>query len=107
MISVQADDSMNQRKTDSYRHRDLRWDGHKLRLNSGRLLATVEPDTEWAGMHRVRLTDGELTDMVNLTRAKDAAAHLVLADLNKHAGRVEAPPVSHSKPAAISLPSSL
>jgi hypothetical protein len=98
---------MNQRKTDSYRHKDLRWDGHKLRLNSGRLLATVEPDAEWAGMYRVRLTDGELTDMVNMARARDAAAHLVLADLNQHASRVEAPPVSHSRAAAISVPSSL
>ena len=28
------------------------------------------------GMYRVRLPDGELSDMVNLTRAKDAALAL-------------------------------
>jgi len=55
-------------------------------------------------MYRVRLPDGQLTDMVNLR--KDAAVHLVLADLNQHAGRVQAPLVSQSEPAAISMPSS-
>jgi hypothetical protein len=35
---------------------------------------TVVPDPEWPFMYRVR-TDGTLTDMVNLTRARDAAQH--------------------------------
>jgi hypothetical protein len=34
---------------------------------------TVVPDTEWLFMYRVRRPDGTLTDMVNLTRARDAA----------------------------------
>jgi hypothetical protein len=34
---------------------------------------TVVPDTEWLFMYRVRRPDGSLTDMVNLTRARDAA----------------------------------
>ena len=33
----------------------------------------VVADQEWPGMYRVRLPDGRLTDMVNLTRALDAA----------------------------------
>jgi len=33
-------------------------------------------------MYRVRLPDGRLTDIVNLTRAKDAAVSLALASLN-------------------------
>jgi len=33
----------------------------------------VVPDPERPGMYRVRLPDGQLTDMVNLTRARDAA----------------------------------
>ena len=37
-----------------------------------------------AGMWRVRLPDGYLTDMVNLSRAKDAAASLALGVLNQH-----------------------
>ena len=28
---------------------DLRWDGHRLRLRSGRLLATIAPDPDWDG----------------------------------------------------------
>jgi hypothetical protein len=34
---------------------------------------TVVPDAEWPKMYRVRGPDGSLTDMVNLTRARDAA----------------------------------
>jgi hypothetical protein len=34
---------------------------------------TVVPDQEWPGMYRIRKPDGRLTDMVNLTRARDAA----------------------------------
>ena len=33
-------------------------------------------DETWPGMYRVHLPDGHVTDMVNLTRAKDAAATL-------------------------------
>jgi hypothetical protein len=62
---------------------DLKWDGLKLRLKSGRLLATVEPDAKWPKMYRVRLPDGHVTDMVNLSRAKDAAMELTINRLNK------------------------
>jgi hypothetical protein len=65
-----------------YGCQDIRWEGHQLRLLTGRLLATVEPDRQWAGMYRVQFRDGHLTDMVNLTRAKDAAVSLALSDLN-------------------------
>jgi hypothetical protein len=34
----------------------------------------VVPDERYPGMYRVRLPDGSLSDMVNLARAKDAAA---------------------------------
>jgi hypothetical protein len=61
---------------------DLKWDGDKLRLLSGRLLATVEPDQKWNGMWRVRLPGGYLSDMLNRTRARDAAISLALGVLN-------------------------
>jgi hypothetical protein len=32
------------------------------------------PDAKWPNMYRLRFPDGRLTDMVNLTRAKDALA---------------------------------
>jgi hypothetical protein len=34
----------------------------------------IVPDGRWPGMFRLRLPDGSLGDMVNLTRAKDALA---------------------------------
>src|SRR5262249_43410067 len=76
-----------------YGRQDIKWDGLRLRLCTGRLLATVEDDAEWAGMYRVRLPGGYLTDMVNLTRAKDAAIGLVLAKLNSQETVAEAPPM--------------
>ena len=67
-----------------YDRQDLIWDGRQLRLFSsrGRVLASIEPDQTWPGMWRVRLPDGNLTDMVNLSRAKDAAVSLALGALN-------------------------
>ena len=38
-------------------------------------------------MYRVLLPDGHLTDMVNLTRAKDAAISLAITELNKKSAR--------------------
>jgi len=36
----------------------------------------IVPDPGWPGMYRVRRPDGSLSDMVNLTRAKDAIAEM-------------------------------
>jgi len=36
----------------------------------------VVPDQQWPGMYRVRMPGGRVTDMVNLTRARDAAQAL-------------------------------
>jgi hypothetical protein len=44
-------------------------------------MAMVEPDANWPGMWRVRF-GGRLSDMANLSRAKDAAISLVLSELN-------------------------
>ena len=63
----------------------IKWDGNQLRLSSGRLLATLEPDQEWPGLWRVRLPDGTLTDMVNRSRARDAARSLVTLNLRQAA----------------------
>lgn len=62
--------------------KDLEWVGRELRLTTGRLLATVKSDPDWPGLWRVHMPDGHVTDMVNLTRAKDAASILALAALN-------------------------
>ncbi len=65
-----------------YSSYDLHWDGSGLRLRSGRVLASIGPGATWPGLWRVRMPDGSLTDMVNLTRAKDAAVSLALTALN-------------------------
>jgi hypothetical protein len=41
---------------------------------------TIVRDPDWPNMWRVRLLNGQLTDMVNLTRAKDAARSLSRRD---------------------------
>jgi len=62
---------------------ELIWDGLQLRLRAvdGPVMATVEPDAKWPGTWRVRF-GGRLSDMANLSRAKDAAISLVLSELN-------------------------
>jgi hypothetical protein len=37
-----------------------------------RLDPQIVRDARWPSMYRIRLSDGSLSDMVNLTRAKDA-----------------------------------
>lgn len=70
--------------THIYSHLDMQWKGTELRLNSGRLLAEVIPDMEWGKMWRVfTVHDRRLSDMVNLTRAKDAAVLLAMQHLNE------------------------
>jgi hypothetical protein len=66
----------------SYRRGRLRWEDDHL-LASGHLIATIEPDAEYSTLWRVRLPDGHLSDMVNRTRAKDAAETLALAALGR------------------------
>jgi hypothetical protein len=39
----------------------------------------IVPDPVWPGMFRIRKASGELTDMANLTRIKDALAYAVAA----------------------------
>ena len=47
-----------------------------LRRKPPKLDPRIVPDPKWPGMYRVRRPDGSLTDMVNLTRAKDALAEM-------------------------------
>jgi hypothetical protein len=67
---------------------ELVWDGLQLRLRSidGPVMATIEPDANWPGMWRVRF-GGMLSDMANLSRAKDAAISIVLRGLNANRTR--------------------
>ena len=71
----------------SYDYRSLSWKGNKLFVHGFKehLLENV-PDTKYPKMWRVKYPDGRLTDMVNLTRAKDAAANILISKLNKESG---------------------
>lgn len=58
---------------------DNRGEARKYALHYGsaeRALATVVPDSQWPGMWRIAWPDGRQSDMVNLSRAKDAAEAL-------------------------------
>jgi hypothetical protein len=53
-----------------------RGSGSYLLFDADRLLASVKPDQDYPGLWRVHLPGGHVSDMVNLTRAKDAALSL-------------------------------
>jgi len=42
------------------------------RPKTGSLDPRIVPDAKWPGMYRIRLPEGSLSDMANLTRIKDA-----------------------------------
>src|SRR5262245_54872319 len=65
-----------------YSYKDLRWHGSELCFGR-RAVATIERDGEYPELWRVRLPSGHLTDMINLSRARDAAVCLALLALNE------------------------
>ena len=78
-----------------FRSRELHWRGNALHLG-GRRLAQIEPDAKWPEMWRVRLPDDRLSDMVNISRARDAARALAIKILNSPQGAQEAPPIEQN-----------
>ena len=78
-----------------YGNRHLSWRGNNLVLNNKTIVAIV-PDKTYPQMYRVRLPDGQLTDMVNRTRARDAARGLALAILNRQESDVAASPIAQN-----------
>ncbi len=90
-----------------YSTRALVWDGPTLRFGNkrGRALASIVPDADWPGMYQVHRS-GHASDMVNLTRAKDAAACLALADLNTQETPAEAPRIRFPERAGTSVAAS-
>ena len=61
---------------------NLTWHGDDLHLRRGRKLLSIVQDEKYPSMWRVRRPDGTLSDMVNRTRAKDAAMAMALSILN-------------------------
>ena len=67
-----------------YGSRVLVWKGDKLYLaGKGPVLVSIVPDKTYPNMWRVKYSDGRLSDMVNRTRAKDAAQSIALGILNQ------------------------
>jgi hypothetical protein len=60
----------------------LEWRGDTLHRVRGRPVLLIVRDKAWPGMWRVRLPDGRTTDMVNESRARDAAMSTALAILS-------------------------
>jgi integrase len=75
----------------AFRARDLRWCGDQLCLR-GRVVASIEPNSDWRGLWRVRLPDGGLSDLV--TRARDAARVPALEVLNRPRAPARSPNIA-------------
>jgi hypothetical protein len=54
-----------------------------MRAASHQELVHLEPDGRWPNMWRIRRPDGSRSDMVNLTRAQDAALGAALSVPNR------------------------
>jgi hypothetical protein len=84
--------------------RDLTWHGERdgtpvlCRTGSSAILARIEEDRVYPGMWRVKMPSGKLSDMTNLTRAKDAAMSIALSILNREQKAQET--VSEAPPTA-------
>ena len=94
--------------------RDLTWrrerDGTLVlcRTGSRSILAQIVVDRVYPSMWRVKMLSGKLSDMTNLTRAKDAAMSMALAILNREQKvqetASEAPPTAPNDFEALSEP---
>jgi hypothetical protein len=69
-----------------------------------RVLLQVVPDLTHSGMWRIRHPDGRLSDLVNLSRAKDAATSLAVGILNADKRRSVSSPMGVTDPAAALVP---
>jgi hypothetical protein len=84
--------------------RDLTWhrerDGTLVLCRTGlrTILARIVPDGVYPGMWRAKMPLGKLSDMTNLTRAKDAAMSIALSILNREQKAQET--VSEAPPTA-------
>ena len=63
--------------------RKFQWRGTHLYYADRRVPFSIVQDVAYPNMWRVKLPDGRLTDMVNYTRAKDAAVAYGLRYLNE------------------------
>ena len=82
-----AQSGWRQKPPVAFKAAELVWDGLTLRLrSSNRELAVLKRDNEYPNLFRVHISPDRVTDLVNLTRGKDAAVGLTLAMLNGEVG---------------------
>jgi hypothetical protein len=72
--------------------KEFEWRGDKLMLGTRNTGAKILPDSQWPGMWRVEYPRGVISDMANLSRARDAAVHLVMLHVNKDSRKRHAEP---------------
>jgi len=72
--------------THNYASSELNWNGDRLCLGDREIVRVIR-DAAYPRMWRVRKPDHRLTDMVNKTRAKDAAYGYALGALNEGRGQ--------------------
>ncbi len=64
--------------------RNLMWKDNELfRQGSRRPILSIEPDTTYPDMWRIRFPDGKLSDMANRTWAKDGALSVARQHLER------------------------
>jgi hypothetical protein len=76
-----------------YATRELAWKGDRLSI-AGKAKGphvSVVQDQKYPNMWRVRYPDGQLSDMVNRTRTRDAAKSILLGILNHEETRHVSP----------------
>jgi hypothetical protein len=86
-----------------YGNCELEWKGTRIGVKgqwrTGPVLEIV-PDAKYPAMWRVTLPGGGLSDMVNRSRAMDAARTLLLQILNSQDPPVGAPPIAPNEQGA-------
>jgi hypothetical protein len=65
-------------------------------IRSSRVVAVVTPDPRFPSMFQIKFPDGSISDIVNLTRAKDAALSLADAVLDGRIRGFQAPGIARS-----------
>ena len=74
--------------------RQLNWNGNRLRHGTRLSGYEIVQDKTYPTMWRVRQPNGALSDIVNLSRAKDAAMGMLVRDLNVRISAREPSPVA-------------
>jgi hypothetical protein len=68
-------------------------------------LVVIEPDPKYPGLFRIRYPNGDLSDVVNLSRVKDGAMTFALRSLNRAQSATGSSKVLSVRPIRLTTPS--